>query len=37
MLIVFIGIPGSGKSSIIKELARLLNIKHFFVEPEEEK
>jgi shikimate kinase len=36
MLIVFVGIPGSGKSSIVKELANLLNVK-CFVEPEEEK
>ena len=40
MLVVFIGIPGSGKSSTVKELANLLkddyDIKHF-AEPEEEK
>lgn len=36
MLIVFVGIPGSGKSSIVKELATLLKVK-CFVEPEEEK
>jgi len=36
MLVVFIGIPGSGKSSAVKELANLLNINHF-AEPEEEK
>jgi shikimate kinase len=36
MLIVFVGIPGSGKSSIVKELASLLNV-NFFAEPEEEK
>ena len=37
MLIVFVGIPGSGKSTTVKELAKSLNIKNFFVEPEEEK
>ena len=37
MLVVFVGIPGSGKSTTVKELAKLFNIKHFFVEPEEEK
>jgi adenylate kinase family enzyme len=37
MLIVFVGIPGSGKSTTVKELASLLNIQHFFTEPEEEK
>ena len=36
MLIVFIGIPGSGKSSTVKNLANLLNINHF-AELEEEK
>jgi shikimate kinase len=36
MLIVLVGIPGSGKSSIVKELAGLLNAK-YFAEPEEEK
>jgi len=36
MLIVFVGIPGSGKSSIVKELGGLLNVK-YFTEPEEEK
>ena len=36
MLIVFVGIPGSGKSSTVKELANLLGVK-YFVEPEEEK
>ncbi len=36
MLIVFVGIPGSGKSSVVKVLAKLLKIK-CFVEPEEEK
>ncbi|CAH1764032.1 7811_t:CDS:2 [Entrophospora sp. SA101] len=35
--IIFVGIPGSGKSATVKELAKSLNIKHFFVEPEEEK
>ncbi|CAG8527293.1 9704_t:CDS:2 [Ambispora gerdemannii] len=35
MLIVFVGIPGSGKSSIVKELANLLNVR-YFAEPEEE-
>ncbi|CAI2167661.1 18434_t:CDS:10 [Funneliformis geosporum] len=34
--IVFVGIPGSGKSSIVKELASLLKVK-YFAEPEEEK
>ena len=33
MLVVFVGIPGSGKSSTVKELASLLDIKHFFAEP----
>ena len=37
MLIVFVGIPGCGKSVTVKELAKSLNIKHSFVEPEEEK
>jgi thymidylate kinase len=37
MLIVFVGIPGSGKSTMVKELAKSLDIKNFFVEPEEEK
>jgi shikimate kinase len=37
MLIVFVGIPGSGKSSAVKELANLLGMKYFFTEPEEEK
>ena len=37
MLIVFVGIPGSGKSTTVKELASLLSIQHFFTEPEEEK
>jgi len=32
-----IGIPGSGKSSTVKELASLMKIKHYFLEPEEEK
>jgi shikimate kinase len=36
MLVVFVGIPGSGKSSIVKELATSLNAK-YFAEPEEEK
>jgi shikimate kinase len=36
MLIVFVGIPGSGKSSIVKKLGGLLKVK-FFTEPEEEK
>jgi len=36
MLIVFVGIPGSGKSSTVKELANLLGVK-YFAEPEEEK
>ena len=36
MLIVFVGIPGSGKSSTVKELANLLKVK-YFAEPEEEK
>jgi len=36
VLIAFIGIPGSGKSSTVKELANLLNVK-YFAEPEEEK
>ena len=36
MLVVFVGIPGSGKSSIVKELGGLLNVK-YFTEPEEEK
>ena len=36
MLIVFVGIPGCGKSSTVKELANLLDIK-YFAEPEEEK
>jgi len=37
MLIIFVGIPGSGKSTMVKELAKSLSIKSFFVEPEEEK
>ena len=36
MLIVFVGIPGSGKSSIVKELASLLKVR-YFAEPEEDK
>jgi len=37
MLISLIGIPGSGKSTTVKELASLMKIKHYFLEPEEEK
>jgi len=36
MLVVFSGIPGSGKSSTVKKLGDLLNVK-YFTEPEEEK
>lgn len=36
MLIVFVGIPGSGKSSSVKELASLMKVK-CFLEPEENK
>jgi len=37
MLVVFVGIPGSGKSTTVKELVKLLRIDNFFAEPEEEK
>jgi tRNA uridine 5-carbamoylmethylation protein Kti12 len=37
MLVVFVGIPGSSKSTTVKELAKLFSIKHFFAEPGEEK
>jgi len=36
VLIVLVGIPGSGKSTTVKKLASLLKVK-YFVEPEEKK
>lgn len=35
MIISFVGIPGSGKSSIVREISKIINTE-FFVEPEEE-
>jgi len=37
MLVVFIGLPGSGKTSMVKKLSSILGINDCFVEPEEER